>query len=99
MKKFAAILFAASVALAATPSAEASVRAVSGIEMQRAYRAGLLTPAELRHLEADQARLDAVIRAAFRDGRVTRLERKRIRALERSLEREFRIMVRNRVRR
>ena len=67
--------------------------------IQHGAKSGKLTVGEIAVLQADRNALAAAKKRAKADGRVTPAERARIRALERKLRRDTRVLMNNPVRR
>lgn len=97
MKTLATLITVVLFSLASASAAEASSMPKNAIA--RGVAMGQLTAPEVRALRAQEAKIARYKRIALRDGRLSRLERAKLRKMNANLKTQFVSYSRNRVRR
>ncbi len=87
------------VLLSLTTATTAEARTLPKNALSRGVAMGQLSPAEVSALRLQEARIKRFKRIALQDGRLNRMERKKLRQMNKKLQRQFTRFSTNRVRR
>ena len=87
------------VLLSLTTATTAEARTLPKNALSRGVAMGQLSPAEVSALRLQETRIKRFKRIALRDGRLNRMERKKLRQMNQKLQRQFTRFSTNRVRR